>query len=171
MKDTVITKEISRVINENISEVELGVFKNELNRLQAMEVDYVKLREDFKSLTESYKELIKISDERKFAMRDYEQREKDLKKREVEMTEQKTKLHIDNQLIELKLENANKRVEDHKAMVHTIFRGPVLQKTIYQNGTRDVVSSVVVDENGQSHYPQRDTLNTNNNTTITEKEE
>lgn len=166
-----ISTELERVVRENISDVEMGVFQREMNRLQSIELEYVKLREDYKKQEEAYKVLISEYNESKAEIGSILEREITLSARENKMEEQSTQLHIDNKLIELRRENAEKRVEDHKEMVKLIFRGPVFQKSVIESGCHDQVTPTSINENGITGGVHRENgLNNNTTTEITEEQ-
>lgn len=164
---TAITKELERVVHENLNDVQMGVFKREMDRLQSIEVEFVQQREEHKQLKERHAVLSKEYESKKSEIDSILSRENDLNRREREMTDQKTQLHIDNQLIELRRENAEQRVEDHKSMVGMIFRGPVFQKTVVESRTHDQVVAVAGDENNVPYAHTENNLMDNTTTTTT----
>lgn len=170
---TDLNQELQRVVTENMNDVELGVFKREFSRLQSMEVDFVQLREEYKLLLEEFNKLTKEYTDRKDEMAEVLSREEDLVKREVTMTEQKTQLHIDSKLLALKLENAELRVADHKAMVNDIFRGPVFTKSVVENVTNSKEVPQQQDEYGNARYVPTETHmdSSSKNTNTTESQE
>ena len=171
MNENTITKELERVVHENLNEVELGVFKREMNRLQTMEVEFVQLREVHKELEELHKELAEEYASKKVEIGSILKREQDLEIREREMSEQKTQLHIDNQLIELRRANADQRVVDHQKMVKLIFRGPVFQKSVVENRTHDEAVPVDGSDTVSGYVSREVGLNASKTTTTTERQD
>lgn len=158
MSESNISTELQRVVLENISDVEMAVFQREMNRLQGLELEYVKLREDHKTLTEEHQELTATSEKSKSETESILAREKELGEREAEMAAQKTQLHIENKLIELRHQNAVQRVEDHKHMVQLIFRGPVFQKSVVESRTHETVTPLALSESGMQGAVQNNYL-------------
>jgi hypothetical protein len=165
-----INTELEKVVHENLSEVQLGVFRREMDRLQKIEAEFVQQREDFKALQKEHRELTKEHSDKLDEIDSIISREKELRLREKEMTEQKTQLHIDNTLIQLRKENADQRVTDHQEMVKLIFRGPVFQKTVVEDRRYDQAVPVQGGD-GSSGYVQKEYLSDNKTTTTTEEQE
>jgi len=165
-----MVSQLEEVFKENINSVEMGVFKREMQRLQTMEVEFVRLREEHKVLTTDYDDLSKILSSYKESIDGIELREKDLNEEEDKMELKKVELTIKESLLELKEKHSNSRVEDHKEMVKLIFRGPVFKKSVIENGTRDEMNPTSINENGSMSYPMREN-GLNKNSTITTKEE
>jgi len=167
-----ITTEVEKVVHDNLSEVQMGVFKREMDRLQKIEVEFVQQREEYKALKEVYEELNKQFSSKQTEIAAILAREKDLEGREKEMVEQKTQLHIDNQLIQLNLKNAETRVQDHVNMVDKIFRGPVFRKSVVESNNHNVVlPPPTIDNNGVAQYPSTQMVYDTKDKTTTDTEE
>lgn len=173
MSDGTLKQELQRVVNENIGDVEMELFKREMQRLQSMEVEFVHLRESHKELSDKYDALNTKYEGQKDTIASVRTREVELIAREAKMAEEKTQLHIDTKLLALKLENANLRVEDHKAMVHDIFRGPVFTKSVVESRTYDqaVATNVGGASPDHGHVHLESGLNDFTSTTTTESQE
>jgi len=171
MKEPTMSQELERVVQENLSDVQMGVFRREMDRLQSMEVEFVQLREEYKRLEESHKSIVTEYTGRKDEIEGILKREEDLNRRETEMAEQKTQLHIDNALIALRHENAEQRVTDHQDMVRLIFRGPVFQKSVVETRSGDVLTPIPMSDNGMIGSVDRQYTSDNKQIDTTEKQE
>ena len=171
MKNDIINTEVARIVENNIDTVQAGVFQQKMDRLEKVEVEFVALREDFKSLQITHSGLVEKYERESAKMQRISDMEVGLIRREAEMAQKETQLHIDQQLIELKLENANLRVADHKEMVNTVFRGPVFQKTVLESRSYETQTPANMNDNGSSGYIQTDQHNDTKSTSTTVKED
>ena len=169
MNDKIIN-DLELAVKNNISDVEMGVFKREFERLQGIEVEYVNLRDIYNKLKKSNSDLLTDYQSLEKRMVDILEREKDLIKRENEITEEKALLSVSSQLVEMERNHSDQRVEDHIKMVSQVFRSPVFTKTVVENSNRVVVTPVEKDEYGNTISPSIDNVNENKTITTEEKE-
>ena len=166
-----IVNDLELAVKNNISDVEMGVFKREFERLQGIEVEYVNLRDVHNRLKSTHKELVSEYELEKLKIDIILSRENDLTEREKEIKTQETQLYIDQQLVSMERNHSNNRVDDHKNMVNQVFRSPVFTKTVIESGTRAVVTPVNKDEHGNMIYPTVDNVDENKKTVTETKEE
>jgi len=165
-----IEKQLQTVVEENISSVEMGVFKREMDRLHQVEKVFVELRETHDELKEAHNKLVAKYNVKLEDFNSMVERESTLVNAEADMRVEKTELHIAEQLLNLRLENANVRVTDHINMVGQIFRGRVMETVIKKTGTEAIPEHVAINDSGSiAHSGTSGYVNTEETTTETEK--
>jgi DNA repair ATPase RecN len=171
MSENELYNELEKAVKNNLNDVQMELFKREMERLQKIELDFVSLREEHKGLKVDFSDLESEYNGKQKYYNDLEAKDKDLSALSKQLEKEKTELYIGSQLLALRKENAEDRVDDHIKMIELIFRGPVFQKSVIENRTHDVVTSPNISDGGMLSTVQRDVGLTDVKSTITEEKQ
>lgn len=137
MNDIVKDKMIS-VAAESIDDMQMEALQRELRRYRDIELAYIQLQKDHEALQSDHDRTKKQyrHDQTKFER--LTEQEADLARREKELFDKEVNNRVETQLLELRRENAELRVDDHKKMFEVVFRNTTVRERIHSYGTQAV---------------------------------
>jgi hypothetical protein len=128
-----IDKELSEMIKKNLPEATAGALRERLEDLEETEKLYKKAVKIIGKAEIKEKELLSelcTLKERVLSENELKELRQKLESQECSLRDQETVLYYKEQMLALKEEHANTRVNDHKEMFSTVFRNTTLRNTL-----------------------------------------
>ena len=146
---------ILEVIKQGLPEATVGAFKERMEELEHLANQVPDLKEKILSMGKVFDSVKSERD----TLKGYENRLDEIKRGEESIRIQKLELKLREEVLKIKTELMNTRVNDHKEMFNVVFKNPTLRTEIFTSKSK----------NDNQDYMKG--TNETNNTTITKTED